>query len=208
MKNNKVMSTKDKILMTAIKMFAEYSYDAVSMRCIANKTGVNSHSLFYYFGSKLELYRACVDTLLENDIKSMESIREDIKFCMENNLNLEVWCSLFKKYLSHTIKSFIDGNRKLKFLFFLRMKLSKLHDGKIESRSAETVNILKLLINKTNSIRYENNKSVDFAVLRMVSTLNLLITSKGEVLSVFKCDEYNAEFIDMFSNYLLDMSKI
>ena len=115
MKNSNGLLTKDKILITAVRMFAEYSYDAVSIRSLAKEAGVNSHALSYYFGSKLELYRACIDTLLENDKKSMESIREDIKFCLENNLNHKVWSSLFKKYLSQVIKSFIDGNRKLKF---------------------------------------------------------------------------------------------
>ena len=47
---------KEDILQTACLLFAEYGYEAVSMRQIATEAKVNSGSLHYYFESKENLY--------------------------------------------------------------------------------------------------------------------------------------------------------
>jgi len=54
-------STRDLILDTALKAFAEKGFDGASTRSIANQAGVNQGLIPYYFGSKQALWREAVD---------------------------------------------------------------------------------------------------------------------------------------------------
>ena len=45
-------ATKDKILITAAKMFSERGYDKVTTREIAKSIGINSASIYHHFASK------------------------------------------------------------------------------------------------------------------------------------------------------------
>jgi len=49
------LSTKDKIMDTAIEMFADKGYDTVSMRDIAAAVGIRVSSIYHHFSSKLEI---------------------------------------------------------------------------------------------------------------------------------------------------------
>jgi len=51
-KSSKVISTKDRILEVAERLFAEKGLDGTSMRHITEAAGVNLASVNYHFGSK------------------------------------------------------------------------------------------------------------------------------------------------------------
>jgi TetR/AcrR family transcriptional regulator len=55
--------TKSRILDTAAHLFGEYGKTAVSTTRIAKEAGVNKAMIFYYFGSKDELYLSAVRKL-------------------------------------------------------------------------------------------------------------------------------------------------
>ncbi len=55
-----MITTKDKILDTAERLFSEQGYDAVSLRHIIAEAGVNLAAVHYHFGSKQELLDAIV----------------------------------------------------------------------------------------------------------------------------------------------------
>jgi AcrR family transcriptional regulator len=50
--------TKERLLSTALRMFAESGFDAVSIRDITNAAGANLGAIGYYFGSKDGLIKA------------------------------------------------------------------------------------------------------------------------------------------------------
>ena len=52
---------KETLLSVAINLFAEYGYDKVSIRDIAEKAKTNSAMISYYFGSKQNLYDAALE---------------------------------------------------------------------------------------------------------------------------------------------------
>ena len=54
-------ATKETLLSVAIELFAEYGYDKVSIRDIAEKAKANSSMISYYFGSKQNLYDAALE---------------------------------------------------------------------------------------------------------------------------------------------------
>ena len=56
MKNIKENNSKEKILNSAIKLFATNGFDGTSIRDICKDAGVNVCMISYYFGGKKDLY--------------------------------------------------------------------------------------------------------------------------------------------------------
>jgi AcrR family transcriptional regulator len=54
-------ASSERILAAALACFAEHGFDGTTTRQIAAKAGVNLGLIQYYFGGKLELWRAAVD---------------------------------------------------------------------------------------------------------------------------------------------------
>ena len=73
------LKTKDRILETAAALFGEHGIHGVSTTDIASKAGVNKALIFYYFGSKEELYRAVFKNWLYDFKKTMTSTLEGIE---------------------------------------------------------------------------------------------------------------------------------
>lgn len=59
------MSTKDKILSAADRLFAEKGFDGVSIRDIINEAGVNLGAVTYYFGTKEQLFSSMLMRKME-----------------------------------------------------------------------------------------------------------------------------------------------
>ena len=57
--------TKEKLLQTAMELFAKHGIDGVSTRDLAKASGVNLCSINYYFGTKQKLYEAILDNVIE-----------------------------------------------------------------------------------------------------------------------------------------------
>lgn len=55
---------RSRILEAAEELFAGQGYDGVSIREIADRAQANSAMIYYYFGSKLGLYRAIMEDIL------------------------------------------------------------------------------------------------------------------------------------------------
>ena len=51
------ISTKDKILKAAARLFSEKGFDKVTTREIASAIGINSASIYYHFSSKEEILK-------------------------------------------------------------------------------------------------------------------------------------------------------
>ena len=59
-------STKQKLVEAGVVLFGEFGYDKASLRDICKMAGVNSGAVNYHFGDKRGLYRAVLESLLEN----------------------------------------------------------------------------------------------------------------------------------------------
>lgn len=57
--------TRNKILESAEALFAESGYAAVGMRTLAKELSLSKSALFHHFSTKLELYEAVLDRVLE-----------------------------------------------------------------------------------------------------------------------------------------------
>ena len=58
-------STKEKLIEAALDAFGEHGYDGAGLREICKKAGVNNAAVNYHFGDKRGLYRAVLESLLE-----------------------------------------------------------------------------------------------------------------------------------------------
>jgi AcrR family transcriptional regulator len=59
------IGTRERLLISAVQAFSSMGYDGVSVREIERASGVNRGLISYHFGSKEELWQACVDLLME-----------------------------------------------------------------------------------------------------------------------------------------------
>jgi AcrR family transcriptional regulator len=74
-------ATRRRILDHALAQFAERGADGVSIRAIAAAAGVSLAMVHHYFGSKDELYAACIDAMYEQLIamrpRLLEALAQD-----------------------------------------------------------------------------------------------------------------------------------
>jgi AcrR family transcriptional regulator len=77
-KNIDALHSRELILETALKLFAEQGFEAVSIRAIAKASNTNLAMISYYFGSKEKLY----ETILEDKIPQA---RIQLQNLLENN---------------------------------------------------------------------------------------------------------------------------
>jgi TetR/AcrR family transcriptional regulator len=63
--NYDLLDCKETILMIAEEVFGQYSFAGATIRLIAERSGVNSAMISYYFGSKEALYRNIFELRLE-----------------------------------------------------------------------------------------------------------------------------------------------
>ncbi len=61
----KPKDTKDRILISAKKLFGTSGFSAVSMSDIATDVGITKASLYHFFENKTDIYRAVVDDVLQ-----------------------------------------------------------------------------------------------------------------------------------------------
>ncbi|MFH1214450.1 MAG: TetR/AcrR family transcriptional regulator [Candidatus Neomarinimicrobiota bacterium] len=68
--------TKDKILMTAAKLFADKGFDATSMREIAESCEVTKPALYYYFPDKKALFAEIIKTVINYSYQLLSTIEK------------------------------------------------------------------------------------------------------------------------------------
>jgi TetR/AcrR family transcriptional regulator, regulator of cefoperazone and chloramphenicol sensitivity len=79
-KNNETpLQPRDKILLTALKLFSEEGFACATVRKISKAAAVNISAISYYFGDKNGLYRAlCNDLMCKSQESAHAFEREDL----------------------------------------------------------------------------------------------------------------------------------
>ena len=100
---------REKLIMSAIGLFAEYGYDKVSIRQIAADAGANSSMISYYFGSKQGLYEAILRELINNfDEFTMLSASKLAPYIGFTEDEVKMLCARYKRSFEET-KAWYDG---------------------------------------------------------------------------------------------------
>lgn len=72
MKKEKTPASKERILASAVRLFAKNGFARTSMRELADDAGVNLAMINYFFGSKKELLKVILDTFFKGYLKILE----------------------------------------------------------------------------------------------------------------------------------------
>ena len=97
---------EQQMLDAAVQMFSQNGYHETSMDAIAAEAEISKPMLYLYYGSKEELFGACLDRELSRFI---EAVRADIGSSRDNDLKQSP-----RDLLTTTIRAFmhyIDTNR-------------------------------------------------------------------------------------------------
>ncbi len=72
-------NTRERILLTAIGLFADCGYAGVSMRDIATAVGISPPALYNHFANKEALYREAVSTAFaDKSARLLQALRNDV----------------------------------------------------------------------------------------------------------------------------------
>ena len=75
--------TRTNLLVTAVRLFARFGYEGVSVRMLAREVGANVAAVGYHFGGKEELYRATCDYVIATLRPAMQPVREKLDRILE-----------------------------------------------------------------------------------------------------------------------------
>jgi AcrR family transcriptional regulator len=77
--------TRHRIIEAAVELFGEHGFEGASTRDIAARAGVNAPALQYYFENKEGVYRACVEALANDALKTLGPAIEHAQAVLREN---------------------------------------------------------------------------------------------------------------------------
>ncbi len=109
--------TKSKIFAVAAHLFAEKGFNGVSMREISEQSNVTKPTIYYYFGSKEQIYNELVETGLNHVFGALEEIRD-------KNISVKERLALFLKRFFRVAYNSPEYTR-----FFLNLFVTSANDA-------------------------------------------------------------------------------
>lgn len=159
-------NSKDKILITATKLFASKGFDSVSIREICKDAGVNLCMISYYWGGKQELYDSIVDEMVErqtNYVKTFMDLNSD-PADLSKKEQIELLLFILDK-----IVDFFYENISGDLVVFLIKEQQK--PGFISVKKAPVVNYLRKLLAVIFE-KDENDREIIFRIVFILSQIN------------------------------------
>lgn len=115
--------TREKILMTALSLFARDGYEAVSVRNIAEELGMTKGALYRHYKNKRDIFDSIVDRMIQIDAQRAEDYRMPAEQYNEmsdsyENTSLED----IQKYTVEQLKFWTEDDYALKFRRMLTLE--------------------------------------------------------------------------------------
>jgi len=139
---------KDRIIQSAIRLFAKKGFDATSMSEIAKKAGVTKPMIYYHYKNKDDLYFSLIDEYLSKFIQKVENV---FPLYISPQEKIQSFAKLYVKHLKKNPNIFriinreITGNRKNvvkladNYLSKIHSALSKIINEGIKEGSFKTL---------------------------------------------------------------------
>ncbi len=201
-KHNTEIDSREMLLRTAEKLFAEHGFDGVSTRMIHHESGVNMAMISYYFGSKEGLFQALMDGKFPIMRERLEMIRDS---------NICYW-----EKIEATIEIYIDrmfDNVNFSKIIFREMSMKEVpeHNGLIINyiqRNAELIlSIIKDGIDKGEFRKVDPEMTLSSMFATIFQWINLSSISEKMMNIKNKEDLYNQEHRTRLKYHLKDMMK-
>lgn len=183
-------TSKQKILMTATKLFANKGFDAVSVREICKEAKVNLCLISYYFGGKQELYNAIIEDLIAKQ-NQYASTFMDISVEPKSLLKQEQIDLLFK-----VLDRFIDFFYSKKISSDLILLLLKEQQNPKWSIKMPVFDYLRSLIGAVFNLEKDSRELV-YQTLFIISQVNSPKIFPAFSLRVLKQNDFCEEDIEI-----------
>ncbi len=157
-------NSKTRILNSAVKLFAEKGYDAVSIREICRNAGANLCMVSYYWGGKKELYQGILDDLIEKQTLYAKQFIDFNKApeTLSKQEQIETVIKVLEKFVD-----FFYSNIS-KELIILLLKEQQNEEFKVKSPAFDyLVKLIACVFNKK-----ENEREIIFKTLFIISQVN------------------------------------
>lgn len=163
--NKKAENSKQRILETAIRLFANNGFDGTSIRQICKEANTNICMISYYWGGKKELYQGIIDDLIE---KQYEYAKTFIDFDLDlTTLKKQEQIELLMKIIDKFITFFYSKNISKELIIFLL----KEQQNSLSMAKSPVFNYLKRVVARIFN-ENENDKNIIFKTLFILSQLN------------------------------------
>ena len=188
------MDTKEKILQTALRLFAEHGFEGVSMRDIASEIGITKAALYRHYESKRAIFDAIVKRMEEEDgarAAAYDVPEEPIAESAEpyRNTELTALCNYtVAQFLYWTTDPFASAFRRMLTLEqYHDEEMALLYQNHLEAGSLRyTADLLKEKMGTDEETAFQLSLEF-FAPVAMLIRMSDHVTDKESLLKAVKC---------------------
>lgn len=185
--------SKQRIINSAIKLFAQKGYDGTGIREICKDANANICMISYFWGGKEGLYKGIIDSLVEKQTQIAKTFVDlDIE---PNTLNKEEQIDLLFKIFDNMV-DFMYCNEFAHHI--IRVLISAQHEKRVELTSPLLIYIRELIANIFN--KDINDKEVTYKFLFLIAQLNSALVMPAFSLGQLKKDNFDKSDIEIIKN--------
>lgn len=185
-------SSKERIMESATKLFAQKGFDAVSIREICKDAGVNLCLISYYFGSKQELYNTIIYDLIEKQTQYADQFFDTAidPVTLPKKQQIDLLLRMLDKFIDFFYSNISSD------LIVLLLKDQQSSEAKFHSPVFEYLRtVIASVFDKD-----KNDKEVIFRTLFIISQINSPKILPAFSLRLLKQDKFTQEDIEIIKN--------
>ena len=190
--------TKEKILLTALQLFARDGYEAVSVRNIAEELGMTKGALYRHYKNKRDIFDSIVDRMIQIDAQRAKEYEMPIEQYDEGSDSYEntSWDSI-EKYTIEQLKFWTEDNFALLFRRMLILEqyrnaeIAELYSQCIVAGPVSYMEDLFRELIKKGVLKEENPRQLAVEYYAPLFLLISMFDKKGE----------NEEYVEILSNH-------
>ena len=172
------MTTKDKIIATAIKLFNLHGTKAISTNHISKEMGISPGNLYYHFRSKNDIIR-CISNKFSSELGSILQIQLDTISDFSDNLTV-LFNRFFKIQQSYQF-FFLEGVHLIKQDHLLLNNYTKLRSLIKKGYHELLYNLVKMKIMKKQSLHIIDDLQIKKGIKLSFSIIKPQLTSVGKI---------------------------
>lgn len=190
--------TKEKILLTALQLFARDGYEAVSVRNIAEELGITKGALYRHYKNKRDIFDSIVDRMIQIDAQRAKEYEMPIELYDERSDSYEntSWESI-EKFTIEQLKFWTEDNFALLFRRMLILEqyrnaeIAELYSQCIVAGPVSYMEDLFRELIKKGVLKEENPRQLAVEYYAPLFLLISMFDKKGE----------NEEYVEILSNH-------
>ncbi len=173
----------ERVLETALLVFARYGYRKTSMEDVARAAGISRPGLYFYFASKQDLFRAAATHALEGDVAAAGRCLSDTGRPLRDRLieAFDHWTGRYAGPMTKDVAILIENSPDLLGSItteyprrFARMVTDALAAATPAHRGDTAGDVARTLLSTANGIKHEAGTREEF-LAKMAIAIDLLL---------------------------------